>query len=44
MRSYNSPGDINYVRGSRASRDTVNGLAGATSTQKAQLMTDMGIP
>jgi hypothetical protein len=38
-----SPGDINYVRGSRAWRDTVNGLAGATSTQKAQLMTEMGI-
>jgi hypothetical protein len=38
-----SPDDINYVRGSRAWRDTVNGLAGATSTQKAQLMTDMGI-
>jgi hypothetical protein len=38
-----SADDINYVRGSRAWRDTVNGLAGATSTQKAQLMTDMGI-
>jgi hypothetical protein len=39
-----SPGDIAYVRGSRAWRDTVNGLVGASSTQKAQLMTDMGIP
>jgi hypothetical protein len=36
--------DIAYIRGSRAWRDTVNGLSGASSTQKAQLMTDMGIP
>ena len=39
-----SPDDITYVRSSRAWRGTVNGLAGASSTEKAQLITDMGIP
>jgi hypothetical protein len=36
--------DRTYVSGSRAWRDQVDNLAGASSAQKATLKTDMGIP
>jgi hypothetical protein len=39
-----SPAERAFVKQSRAWRDQVDGLAGATGPQKATLKTDMGIP
>jgi hypothetical protein len=39
-----SASERDYVTGSRAWRDRVDGLAGATAAQKRQLKTDMAIP